>query len=73
MPGEAIQMVITDTSGKDPSLRARALGFFDLPHSYDRKKYREIFLEAIREIDLDGTLQAKFRKSVEQTAHQIRL
>ncbi len=53
MPGESIQMIITDASAKDPSLRARALGFLDLPHAYDRQKYREIFLEAIKEIDLD--------------------
>ncbi len=59
MPGEAIQMVVTDASAKDPALRARALGFLDLPHSYDRQKYREIFLEAIREIDLDGVLETK--------------
>ena len=51
MPGEFIQMVITDASAKDPSLRARALGFLDLPHTYDRQKYREIFLAAIKEID----------------------
>jgi DNA polymerase elongation subunit (family B) len=59
MPGESIQMVITDATAKDPSLRARALGFLDLPHTYDRKKYREIFLAAIREIDLDGVLEGK--------------
>ena len=53
MPGESIQMIITDASAKDPSLRARALGFLDLPHAYDRQKYREIFLAAIQEIDLD--------------------
>ena len=53
MPGESIQMVITDAAAKDPSLRARALGFLDLPHTYDRQKYREIFLAAIKEIDLD--------------------
>jgi len=57
MPGEAVQMVITDASAKDPSLRARSLGFLDLPHSYDREKYLEIFFDAIREIDLDGVLE----------------
>jgi DNA polymerase-2 len=56
MPGEAIQMVITDASAKDPSLRARALKFLDLPHTYDRQKYREIFLDAIREVDLEEIL-----------------
>ena len=59
MPGEAIQMVITDASATDPSLKARALGFLDLPHTYDRKKYREIFLEALREIDVDGVLEMR--------------
>ena len=43
----------------DPSLKARALGFLDLPHTYDRKKYREIFLEALREIDVDGVLEMR--------------
>ena len=61
MPGEAIQMVITDASAKDPSLKARALGFFDLPHTYDQGKYREIFLEAIKELDLDGILEGMLR------------
>jgi hypothetical protein len=59
MPGENIQMVITDASAKDPSSRARALGFLDLPHTYDRFKYREIFMDAIREIDLDGALESR--------------
>lgn len=60
MPGESIQMVITDASAKDPSLRARALGFLDLPHTYDRSKYRDLFMDAIREIDLDGVLESQF-------------
>ena len=59
MPGEAIQMVITDASAKDPSLKARALKFLDLPHTYDRQKYREIFLDAIREIDVDSVLEGR--------------
>ncbi|MEK7230300.1 MAG: hypothetical protein AAB154_09655, partial [Candidatus Binatota bacterium] len=65
MPGESIQMIITDASAKDPSLRVRALGFLDLPHAYDRQKYREIFLEAIKEIDLDcKILEHPKRKNV---------
>jgi DNA polymerase elongation subunit (family B) len=63
MPGEAIQMVITDASAKDPSLKARALGFFDLPHTYDQGKYREIFLAAMKELDLDGILEGMARKT----------
>ncbi|MFQ5851161.1 MAG: DNA polymerase domain-containing protein [Candidatus Binatia bacterium] len=68
MPGEAIEMVITDASAKDPSSRARALGFLDLPHTYDRCKYREIFMDAIREIDLDAVLDSrvKFQKTTEE-------
>ena len=58
---EGYELVITDASAKDPSLKARALDFFDLPHSYDRQKYRELFLEAIREIDLDGKLEKELR------------
>jgi len=58
MPGEAVQMVVTDASAKDPSLRARALGFLDSPHTYDRRKYREIFFDAIRELDLGGFLES---------------
>ncbi len=73
MPGEAIQMVITDASAKDPSLRARALGFLDLPHTYDRDKYGEIFLDGIRELDLEGVLEARIRESTGQTVHQTRL
>ena len=56
MPGQAIRMVLTDVSAKDPSLRARALGFLDVPHTYDRQKYREILMDAVREIDMDGIL-----------------
>jgi len=66
VPGEAIQMVITDASAKDPSLKARALGFLDLPHSYDRQKYRDIFLEAIREVDLDGLLEGTIKREIEE-------
>ncbi len=65
MPGESIQMVITDASAKDPSSRARALGFLDLPHTYDRSKYREIFMDAIREIDLDGVLEGRLNITFE--------
>lgn len=72
MPGEAIQMVITDASAKDPSLRARALGFLDLPHAYDRDKYRELFLDALREIDLEGVLEARICENPEQTIRQTR-
>lgn len=62
MPGETIQMVITDASAKDPSERARALGFLALPHAYDRQKYREIFMEGIREIDVDSILEGTINK-----------
>lgn len=65
-------MVITDAAAADPSLRARALGFLDLPHTYDREKYREMFLEAVREIDPDGVLESEIRKSMKRTVHQIR-
>ena len=67
MPGESIQMVITDASAKDPSLRARALGFLDLPHTYDRSKYREIFMDAIKEIDVDGVLEGRLNPPNKKT------
>ena len=70
MPGESIQMVITDASAKDPSSRARALGFLDLPHTYDRSKYREIFMDAIREVDLDGVLESRLNPEDESTENQ---
>jgi DNA polymerase-2 len=62
VPGESIQMIITDASANDPSLKARSLDFFDLPHTYDRQKYREIFLDAIKEIDMDGVLQNRLNR-----------
>ncbi|MGH7772990.1 MAG: DNA polymerase domain-containing protein [Candidatus Binatia bacterium] len=73
MPGEAVQMVITDASAQDPSLKARALGFLDLPHTYDRQKYCEIFLDAIREIDLDGVLESQFRSDECERRSQSRI
>ena len=63
MPGQAIRMVLTDVSAKDPSLRARALGFLDVPHTYDRQKYREILMDAVREIDMDGVLTRAVNES----------
>jgi DNA polymerase elongation subunit (family B) len=47
MPGESIQYIITDSTGKKDPMKAKPLALYALDDGYDAVKYSEMVLEAV--------------------------
>jgi DNA polymerase elongation subunit (family B) len=47
MPGESIQYIITDSTGKKDPMKAKPLALYALDDGYDAEKYSEMVLEAV--------------------------
>ena len=62
-PGQTVEYVITDTEASVPNDRVRAFGLWEGWHGYDRKKYREMLLEAFEPLELPLTFgRTSFQK-----------